>query len=130
MFPANVGLNSGCGRLFSPLFENGTFEFLSIPEGDRNLVQSLSIPEGDRNLVQSLHAVRYRDILSHYDRDQDLLRYAPQKMWDTPCHNDPDFRTFAYGDDGANGRASALAQFRRGDALLFMARLERGSGRG
>ena len=117
MFPANAGLNSGHGRLFSPLFENGSFEFLSIPEGDRNL-------------VQSLHAVRYRDLRSHHDRDQELLRYAPQKMWDTPCHDDPDFRTFAYGDDGANGRASALAQFRRGDALLFMARLERGSGRG
>ena len=116
MFPANVSLNSGCGRLFSPLFENGTFEFLSIPEGDRNL-------------DQSLHAVRYRDLRSHYDRDQDLLRYAPQEMWDTPCHNDPGFRTFTYGDDGAIGRASALAPFRRGDALLLMTRLERGNGR-
>lgn len=45
-------------------------------------------------------------------------------MWDTACHNAPKFKTFTYGDSGANGRAYALAQLRRGDALLFLARLQ------
>lgn len=117
VFLANVGVNSSHGKLFSPLFENGTFEFLPIPEGDRNL-------------DQSVHAVRYRDLRSHYDPDQDLLRYVPQEMWDTACHNDPDFRTFTYGDNGTNGRSSALAQLGSGDALLFLARLERDGGGG
>ena len=115
VFLANVGANSSHGKLFSPLFEDGTFEFLPIPEGDRDL-------------DESAHAVHYRDLSSHYNPDQDLLRYVPQEMWDTACHNDPDFRTFTYGDNGTNGRSSALTQLRNGDALLFLARLERDIG--
>ena len=107
---ANVGANSSHRQLFSPLFEDGTFEFLPIPEGDRNL-------------GNSPHAVRYRELRSYYNPDHDLLRYVPQDIWDDACHNDPDFETFTYGDNGTNGRSSALTQLRKGDALLFLARL-------
>ena len=61
VFLANVGANSSHSPLFSPLFEDGTFEFLPIPEGDPNLDESDS-------------AVRYRDLRSHYNPGQDLLR--------------------------------------------------------
>ena len=109
---ANVGSNSSHRQLFSPLFEDGTFEFLPIPEGDRNL-------------DKSRHAVHYRDLRSYYNPDGDLLRYVPQNLWDAACHNDPDFGKFTYGDSGTNGRSSALTQLRKGDVLLFLARLER-----
>ena len=108
---ANVGANSSHGQLVSPLFEDGTFEFLPIPEGDRTL-------------DKSRYAVHYRDLRSYYNPDQGLLRHVPQAMWDYACHNDPDFAAFTYGDNGANGRSSALTQLREGDALLFLARLE------
>ena len=108
----NVGANSSHGHLFSPLFEDGTFEFLPIPEGDRNL-------------DKSRHAVRYRDLRSYYHPGDGLLRHVPQVMWDVACHNDPEFESFTYGDNGTNGRSSALTHLRKGDALLFLARLER-----
>ena len=111
VFLANVGANSSHRRLFSPLFEDGTFEFLPIPEGDPNLEKSNS-------------AVRYRDLRSHYNPRQDLLRYVPQELWNSACHNDPDFSSFTYGDNGTNGRSSALTQMRKGDVLLFLARLD------
>ena len=90
---ANVGANSSHRQLFSPLFEDGTFEFLPIPEGDRNL-------------DKSRYAVHYPDLRSYYNPDQGLLRYVPQDMWANSCHNDPDFEAFTYGDSGANGRPS------------------------
>ena len=110
IYLANVGTNASHGKLISPLFEDGTFEFLPIPEGDRLLDESTK-------------TVHYRDLRSHYNPSQDLLRHVPKQMWDTACHNDPDFKTFTYGDNGTNGRSSGLTQLRKGDALLFLARL-------
>ena len=77
-----------------------------------------------RAWTESTKTVHYRDLRSHYNPGQDLLRYVPKQMWDTACHNDPDFKTFTYGDNGTNGRSSALTQLRKGDALLFLARLQ------
>ena len=112
VYLANVGANASHGQLVSPLFEDGTFELLPIPEIIRTR-------EGHQR------AVRYRDLRSHYNSEKDLLQYVPQKMWDDACHNDPEFKTLTYGDDGTNGRSSALTQLREGDALLFIARLAR-----
>ena len=53
-----------------------------------------------------------------------MLRYVPQRLRDAPCHNDPEFETLTYGNRD-NGRSSALRTLRPGDALLFLARLER-----
>ena len=108
---ANVGANSSHRQLFSPIFKDGTFEFLPIPESDSSL-------------DESNHSVRYRDMRSYYHPDQDLLRYVPQHRWNNICHNDPDFDSLTYGDNGTNGRSSALTQMKRGDALLFLARLD------
>ena len=111
IYLANVGANSSHGQLVSPLFENGTFELLPIPE----IIRTREARE---------RTVRYRDLRSHYNPEQDLLQYIPQKMWDNACHNDPEFKTLTYGDNGTNGRSSALTQLGEGDALLFIARLE------
>ncbi len=111
IYLVNVGANSSHNQLFSPLFEDGTFEFLPIPEGTRNL-------------EKSRRAVYYRDLRSYYKPDRSLLCYVPREMWGVACHNDPDFEAFTYGDSGTNGRSSALAHLRRGDGLLFLARLE------
>lgn len=109
VYLANVGSNASHG-FASPLFEDGSFEFIPIPERD---------PAG-----ASARLVRYADLRSHYYPDGDLLRYVPQRLRDSPCHNDPEFETLTYGNRD-NGRSSALTTLRPGDALLFLARLER-----
>ena len=112
----NVGVNSGHHGLFSPLFDDGTFEFLPIPESDEEL-----------NWYPDV--TRYQDLRSHYNPVRDLLNYVPQRWWGHVCHNDPEFSTYTYGDVGCNGRSSALTQIEVGDAVLFISRLEGWAGR-
>ena len=111
VYLVNVGANASHGRLFSPLFDDRTFEFLPIPEG------------GDSG--KSRRLVRYRDLRSYNNPDDDLLRYVPAEKWDAACHNDPDLDAFTYGDNPGRGRSGALTRLRQGDVLLFLARLER-----
>ena len=100
IFLANVGSNSG-HRFSSPVFDDGTFEFLPIPE-DRDL-------DGD-------HAVRYRDLRPYNRPVRDLLQYVPGRLWDWPAHNDPEFDTFTYGDNcSTSPRAAALRRVEPGD---------------
>ena len=109
VFLANVGANAS-HRFAGPIFEDGTFEFLPIPE-----MPDLSSPS----------AVRYRDLRSFYDPTRDLLPYIPRRLWDAACHNDPEFATFTYGDNcEVSPRASGLRQMRPGDFLFFLVRLE------
>lgn len=110
IYLANVGSNSSHGA-FSPIFDDGAFEFVPIPVSDWD---GQDWPG----------AVRYRDLRSYHDPERDLLRYVPPRWHDWPCHNDPEFATFTYGDYPDNPRAAALASLERGDALLFLARLE------
>lgn len=114
VYLANVGTNATDG-FAGPLFEDGRFEFIPILEGDC----SLDALDG---------VVRYRDLRSHYDRDANLLRYVPAARRDRACHNDPEFETLTYGDDARRGRAANLRHAEPGDALLFLARLERWRG--
>ena len=109
IYLANVGANSA-HRFASPIFPDGAFEFLPIPE--------------DRDLPGS-HAVRYRHLRSYNDPGRDLLRHIPQRLWDWPAHNDPEFDTFTYGDNCATTpRAASLTRLEPGDFLFFLTRLE------
>ena len=108
IFLANVGANAG-HRFSSPIFEDGTFEFLTIPE-DRDL-------PGD-------HVVRYGDLTSFYDSSQSLRDYIPKRLWDFPTHFDPEFETFTYGDNcETSPRAASLKLMAPGDFIFFLARL-------
>ena len=112
IYLANVGANAS-HPFASPLFGDGVFEFLPIPEGERGL-------------DASPHAVRYGDLRSHYDAARGLTRYLPERYAGYACHYDPEFETFTYGDMcDENARASGLRGLGRGDALLFVVRMER-----
>ena len=110
VFIANVGANAS-HRFAGPVFEDGTFEFLPIPE-----TPNIRPPE----------ATLYRDLRSWYDPNVELLRYIPERLWDVACHNDPEFHTFTYGDNcDRNARAAGLKSLRPGDFLFFLVRLQR-----
>jgi hypothetical protein len=102
-FLANVGVNAS-HTARSPLFEDGTFELLPIPER---------------------HPWR-RPML----RLRDLARlhiYAPRSWRDLAVHVDPDLAsvTPTYGDNCRNaGRAFSLRRAEPGDLIVFLARLQ------
>jgi hypothetical protein len=104
----NVGANAS-HRFCSPLFPDGTFEFLPIPK--------------DRALPGS-HAVRYRDLRSFYDPSRPLMPFLPSRLLGWPAHNDPEFATFTDGDNcETSPRAASLKRVELGNRLLFLASL-------
>ena len=108
IFLANVGVNAS-HRISSPIFPDGSFEFIPIPEAP-----DLKGPE----------MVRYRDLRSYNSPRRDLREFIPKRMWDRAAHNDPEFETFTYGDNcESNPRAASLKRIRPGDFLFFLARM-------
>ena len=109
IYVVNVGSNAS-HSFCSPIFGDGTFEFLPIPE--------------DRELGR-FNGLRYKDLHSYNMPGEDLTRFMPKKYWDITVHNDPEFDTFTYGDNcEVNPRAMSLRQVKRGDFLFFLSRME------
>ncbi len=109
IYLANVGANAS-HRFTGPLLEDGSFEFLPIPEN----------PD-----IAESHAVRYEDLRSYNEPENDLTAYVPERLWNTASHSDPEFKTFTYGDNcETSPRAASLKHMVAGDFLFFIARLE------
>ena len=112
VFLANVGANSS-HRFLSPIFDDGAFEFITIPE---------------EPLVAGPHSVRYRDLRSHYDSKESLARWVPDRLLEKATHFDPEFYTNTYGDNCERSpRAFGLKEARPGDLMFFLVRLARWS---
>ena len=109
IFLVNVGVNASHGALRSPIFPDGTFEFLPIPEERR--LWSPTLPA-------------YPKLAAYNDADKTLADFAPVSRWNDRLHDDPEFRTFTYGDNPqTTGRGAGLKACGPGDYLLFLARL-------
>jgi len=102
-----VGANRS-HRVQSPLFPDGTFELVPIPESEK--FQAEPLP-------------RYREIRC-FNRDGFLAEYLPHRYADVHAHLDPDFDRFTYGDLCHYApRAAGLKIMQPGDLLFFLARL-------
>lgn len=101
-----VGIDAGCGQAQGPLFADGSFEFLPIPDSSPHGTQTYGNTLGRKGLP-----------LAHY--------FAPQRqaaMREQRAHVDPEFDTYTYGDPGSNKRR--LRTLDAGDMLVFYAGLE------
>ena len=106
-FVANVGVNAGHAAR-SPLFDDGTFELLPIPERPAWRTPML----------------RLRDLAG-------LHIHAPRSWHDLAVHLDPDLMSAAptYGDNCRRaGRAFSLRRAQPGDLIVFLARLHPSEG--
>lgn len=100
-----VGIDSGCGGTLGPIFADGTFEYVPIPENPRYV---------------SRRSVYFRDLPAR--QGGTLAQYVPRRYRDGAAHYDPEFDTFTYGDPGRNKR-SQLLRLSDGDLLIFYAGL-------
>jgi hypothetical protein len=101
-----VGVDSGCGGMQGPLFRNGSFEFIPIPDTrllDHRTYGNISGSSG-RPLVEFFPPGRQK------------------RMASRPMHVDPEFQTFTYGDPTPPKRG--LRHLQEGDLLVFYAGLE------
>ncbi len=104
----NVGVNASHGSIRSPLFPNGRFILLPIPER-----------KGFENCPEIL---TYSDILK--DTGSLRKRILPSRHFNTKVHNDPEFETYTYGDyPGSVPKASKLKRLGTGDYIFFLSRL-------
>jgi hypothetical protein len=101
-----VGIDTGCGGIHSPLFRDGAFEFVPIPDS-RGL---------DERTYGNSKGKAGRALAEYFPRrEQEKARL--QAM-----HVDPEFESFTYGDPTPPKRN--LAQLKPGDLLVFYAGME------
>ena len=95
-----VGIDKGSGGTYGPIFEDGSFEFVPIPETYR-----------------SCTATTYGERIGR--KGKPLSTYVPPALWHVPMHDDPEFETCTYGDTTAKRRS--LLELGDGDLLVFYA---------
>lgn len=118
LYVVNVGANVGDASrrgLRSPIFPDGTFEFIPIKE-HRDFANFGGIP-------------RYCDLPTYTRRAESLAAYVPKRVALYRVHLDPEFSTFTYGDI-LSPRASNLRDVTERDQVWFLARLWNHNGPG
>jgi hypothetical protein len=96
-----IGIDTGSGGIHGPLFADGTFEYIPIPDGR-------GVDERTYGNTPGTHGRK-------------LIDYFPvsvqDRMADQPMHVDPEFETFTYGDPTTP--KAGLRNLQPGDLLVF-----------
>jgi hypothetical protein len=104
-----VGIDTGSGGILGPIFPDGSFEFVPIP---------------DRFKVKGVDNRTYGTIRGRTGRP--LIDYFPagrrDKLANQSVHFDPEFETFIYGDP--TSPKTSLRRLTQGSLLVFYAGLE------
>jgi len=107
-----VGIDSGCGGIQGPLFKDGSFDFVCIPDNHGVSVHTYGNMLGrDGKPLAGYFAEAHRAVM------------AEQHV-----HHDPEFESFTYGDPTIPKRS--LRHLRRGDILAFYCGLQEWDGEG
>ena len=102
-----VGIDSGCGGIQGPLFEDGTFEFICIPDNKRVSIHTYGSMVGrDGKPLVGYFAESRRKVM------------AEQHV-----HVDPEWESFTYGDPTTPKRS--LRTLKPGDLLVFYCGLQK-----
>ena len=101
-----IGVDSGSGGIQGPLFQDGSFEYLPIPDNS------------------GIDERTYGNTTGRKERR--LVEYFPNArrsaMADQSIHFDPEFSTFTYGDP--TPPKAGLRHLEKGDMLVFYCGLE------
>jgi Nucleotide modification associated domain 3 len=104
-----VGVDTGAGGILGPVFEDGSFEYIPIP---------------DRFRGTGVDSRTYGTVRG--SRGKLLIEYFPERLQsrctNQSIHFDPEFETFTYGDPSA--LKSRLKTLQKGDLLVMYAGLE------
>ena len=101
-----VGIDAGCGGLQGPLFEDGSFDFMCIPDDHGVSVHTYGTMLGrDGKPLSGYFAKSRRAVMEQQH-----------------VHHDPEFETFTYGDPTTPKRS--LRTLKPGDFLAFYCGLQ------
>jgi hypothetical protein len=106
MAMVRIGIDTGSGGIHGPLFEDGSFEYIPIPDGF------------------GLDERTYGNTVGRHGRP--LVEYFPKtrqaSMMNQAMHYDPEFETFTYGDP--TRPKAGLRHLEPGDMLVFYCGLQ------
>lgn len=102
-----VGVDAGCGGIQGPLFEDGTFEFICIPDRKQVSIHTYGSMAGKDG----------KPLVGYFPKSQRML------MAEQHVHVDPEFETFTYGDPTTPKRS--LRNLKPADLLVFYCGLQR-----
>jgi hypothetical protein len=104
-----VGIDTGSGGIHGPLFADGTFEYIPIPDSFKG---------------KGVDTRTYGNTLGK--KGQKLVDFFPEsrrgKVCNQSIHFDPEFETFTYGDP--TSPKARLRELQEGSLLVFYAGLE------
>jgi len=101
-----IGIDTGSGGIHGPLFQDGTFEYVPIPDGYGIDNRTYSNTSGQHG----------RKLIEYFPRPKSV------KMTHQSIHFDPEFTSFTYGDP--TPPKSGLRHLHAGDYLIFYCGLE------
>ncbi|WP_290812813.1 hypothetical protein [Halovivax sp.] len=124
---AGVGADTTNLGALGPLYDDGTFEYVPIPEKTRETDEtetlgSWELRRGDRTAADLTTRIRPRPV-----RDGEVAVAGPE-LADWPLHRDPNFEALTYGEHRTSGYVSRLRALEPGDAVGFYAGLRRPGG--
>lgn len=104
-----IGIDKGCGGIHGPLFNDGSFEYIPVPD----MTNGEGIDERSYGNTEGRLGSK-------------LIEYFPKskqnKMKDCPIHFDPEFESFTYGDP--TSPKAGLRKLEPGDFLIFYCGLQ------
>jgi hypothetical protein len=104
-----VGIDTGCGGIHGPLFSDGSFEFIPIPDNFRG--------KGvDKRTYGNIPGRKGRTLADYFPEAR-RERVSGQSV-----HFDPEFETFTYGDP--TPPKASLRRLSEGSLLVFYAGLK------
>lgn len=99
-----VGIDMGSGGCLAPIFKDGSFEYIPVPE---------IRPTSENKVYENMVGITGRRI----------VEFVPKKIRYSQPHYDPEFDTFTYGDP-TKPKRDQLSKLDHGDLLVFYAGLK------
>ena len=96
-----IGVDAGSGGIQGPLFQDGSFEYIPIPDGSGI----------DERTYSNTSGLKGRKLVEYFPENRRA------KMADCSIHFDPEFATFTYGDP--TSPKAGLRRLKKGDMLIF-----------
>ena len=101
-----VGVDTGSGGIHGPLFQDGSFEYIPIPDG-------FGI---DSRTYANTTGAKGRNLVEYFPKSRQA------KVGSQAIHFDPEFKTFTYGDP--TPPKAGLRRLEKGDMLIFYCGLQ------
>lgn len=124
---AGVGADTTNLGALGPLYDDGTFEYVPIPEKTSETTETETLGSwefryDDRTAADLATRIRPRPV-----RDPDLV-VSDDELAAWPLHRDPNFAALSYGEHRSSGYVGRLQELEPGDVVGFYAGLRRPDG--